>query len=100
MRRVIIMLLPVFAAVLLQPALNAQDVKRKLTYNEYMKAVTEKLPELKRNRLQVLKAENNLKSADSSKSPMLLPAPERSEVSSAESPSMAFTSIPAFMRRT
>ncbi|HQO39002.1 MAG TPA: TolC family protein [Spirochaetota bacterium] len=66
MRRVIIMLLPVFAAVLLQPALNAQDVKRKLTYNEYMKAVTEKLPELKRNRLQVLKAENNLKSADSS----------------------------------
>jgi outer membrane protein TolC len=60
------MLFPVLAAALLQPALNAQDVKRKLTYDEYMEAVTEKLPELKRNRLQVLKAENNLRSADSS----------------------------------
>lgn len=66
MKRGIIILLPALAAAMVYTGLTAQDVKPKVTYAEYMKAVTDSLPELKKNRLQVSKAENALKSAGSS----------------------------------
>lgn len=56
-------LLAVAAAAMIHTGLPAQDAKQKVSYAEYMKAVTDKLPELKKNRLQVLKAENTLAGA-------------------------------------
>ncbi|HPS59402.1 MAG TPA: TolC family protein [Spirochaetota bacterium] len=66
MKRGIIILLPALAAAMMYTGLHAREAKQKVTYTEYMKAVTDKLPDLKKNRLQVSKAENTLRGAGSS----------------------------------